>query len=125
MSETAMMQRSWEHASIESEARQICDEKGIESFDTFQQICRSLAHAEFMRSIEPILKLKSSFYFTRILDKIVMDKDGKAERVEYKPFPEETQKALDQLEEMIFVEAAKWGFSAPSPIPVTLDTGSG
>jgi hypothetical protein len=124
MSAIAMMQRSWEHVSIEAEARRICDDKGIESFETFQQICRSLAHAEFMRSIEPLLKLKSSFYFTRILDKIVMDKDGKVERVEYKPFPEETQKALDQLDAMIANEATRYGLNAPSPTPEAPDTES-
>jgi hypothetical protein len=108
-------QASFEMLSIQYEARRFCDERGIKDFDDYQRVCASFCHREFMRGIEPYMKLKTRIYSMRILDRIVMDKDGKIVRTEYKPFPAETQRALDQIEEMILAEAARWGFSVPSP----------
>lgn len=103
--------RSHEVLAVEHEARRFCDLKGITDFDEFQRICASMRHAAFLDSIQPFLKLKTSVAYTRIIDRIVMNADGSNVRVEYKPLLPETQKALDQLDEMIQDEARRWGFS--------------
>jgi hypothetical protein len=111
-----MTQKSWAQISIESEARRICDERDIRDIEGYAKVCAWLRHRKFMCAIEPYMKLKCRIANMRLLDRIVMNSDGSIDRVEYKPLLPETEKTLEQIDEMIATEAARWGFNAP-PTP--------
>lgn len=111
MSDMAITQRSFQDISIESEARRLCDERGLTDIDDLRRMCAYLRHQEFTRAIEPYLKIKCSFAFMPRLDKIVMNADGTVARVDYHPLPPEAQAVLDQIEEAIQAEAVRWSRS--------------
>ena len=111
--------KSLEMLSLEWEARRFCDQRDIRDTESYERIFAALRHREFMRCIEPFMKLKTRIYSLRMIDRIVLNQDGSLGEIEYKPFPEETQKSLDELEEDIAAEAKRWGFTAPSPTPAT------
>lgn len=106
--------KTFEILSIESEARRICDERGITDFDSYGRMCLALGHRRFIESIQPYLSMKIRLHNMRMLDRIVIHENGTT-NIEYKPLPPDALTAPAQIDEMIAREATRWGLpTAPS-----------
>jgi hypothetical protein len=101
--------------SIEAEAREYCDRHEIRDYDSFQRIAASLRHRAFLRAIEPLNAMKARWLnLCLIPPKMLIHADG---RVEHLPIelPPEMKKAFAELDELIILEAQRWGFDS-SPL---------
>lgn len=107
----AMIEKpSHERAFIESEARSFCDKRGITNYEDYQRICAAMAHQEFMRCIQPYLKIRVSVFAMQQLDRIIVRGDFSTSEVILKELSPEAQTLIDTTDDLIKSESIRWGF---------------
>lgn len=96
--------------SIEAEAREYCDRHEIRDYDSFQRIAVSLRHQAFLRAIEPLNAMKRRWMSLCLVPaKMLIHADGRFEHLPIE-LPPEMKKAFAELDELIILEAQRWGF---------------
>lgn len=100
--------------AVEAEALRYCDQHEIRDYDSFQRIAASMRHQAFLRAIEPLNAMKRHWLSTCLLpNAMLLHADG---RVDHLPveLPPKIKKAFAELDEMIAIEAKRWGLSVPA-----------
>lgn len=100
-------------SSVESEARALCDRKGITDLETYERVCAEIRHRRFLEAIEPYQRMRVRALSMRMLDRILISADGTTETI-YKPLPPAAQESLDQIDELIAKEARRFGMTYPN-----------
>lgn len=93
----------------ESRARAVADRQGIDDPETIQRIAISEAYRGYRQEIQPLIALKARFFMMSIPSIFVYHQDGRIES-SY-TIPPETQKGVDQIDELIEKVAGSWGFN--------------
>lgn len=113
---------SYELSACRAEAMRICHERDIRDPDQCAHVEAAVRHQAFMRAIEPFQKEIAKLYGYRFLKRIIL---GDSENTtEYEWVRPEVPKMIEQWQEMIQIEAKKYGFDRPSDRVTAVDNAS-
>lgn len=98
--------------SADAEARRYCDRHGITDPDSYARVVHSVRHRMFLECIEPINAQKRQYLNLLMISRqpvFLMNQNGCLHQMPYE-LPPEAKKVLADLDELIILEAQRWGF---------------